>query len=149
MNNPNLMPQGEPLPASLRQEIDSLWREIRFLRRKAEQSTVTLREREIVFAFSGTPVTGRTPPYHVRDTTGTIVRADIAVQDVGTTQTSIDIHVGGNNEATITLGAGDGYEVWDNLSIEIEEYDKVWVDLTSVGSGAKDITVSLTYLMDD
>ena len=147
-HNPSLMPPHDPLPASVRRELDALWREVKFLRRKADKDAVRLREREIVFTFAGAPAAGRTPPYHVRDTTGTIVRADIAVQDAGTSQTSIAIYVSGTSEATITLDANDGYEVWDGLAIDIEAYDKVWVDLTSVGAGVQDITVSLTYLMD-
>ena len=147
-NNPSLMPPHDPLPASVRRELDALWREVKFLRRKADKDAVKIREREIVFAFGGTPTAGVTPPYHVRDTTGSIVRADIAVQTAGSGQTSIDIVVNGTAEATITLDGGDDYEVWDDLAVDIEAYDRVWVELTSIGSGVTDITVSLTYVMD-
>lgn len=130
-----MMPGGEPIPPSLRKELDELWRAVRALSAPTHKSEAEeYIEKEITFSHPEVPNADvEAPPYHVRFEDGYITELRMAYASVlsytGSTRLQILINGVVEHDTVWTASLLDDYDsyVEDDLMIPVEQHDLVSV----------------------
>lgn len=97
-------------------------------------------ELEAVFSHAGTPVTTASARWYPRRT-ARLYRVVVSLATAGTSNTVVTVYVNGGSQGTVTLASGVNRvsAAFDNVLAA--DADWLTVAATTVGAGAKDLTV--------
>lgn len=141
-----MLPERDPVPATLRRELDDLWAAVKGLQtpRHREDTGTKFNNHEVVFSIAGAPTVGTpSPAYHVRHPTAYITEVRTSVE-AGTSFT-LAVLVNGDVETTLNYVQADEeglHMVEDALMIEVEEWDRIRVRVDAA-SGVNDLTAQV------
>lgn len=123
--------------ARLERRIELLERPIR---RQAPGRPIPAEPLEAIFSHAGTPTTAPSARWYPRRT-ARLVRVLVSLATAGTSNTVVTVYVNNGSQGTVTLASGvnRASAAFDNVLAA--DSDFLTVATTTVGTGAKDLTV--------
>lgn len=123
--------------AGLERRIELLERPIR---RQATGRPIPAEPLEAVFSHAGTPTSAASPRWYPRRT-ARLYTVVVSLATAGTSNTVVTVYVNGGSQGTVTLASGVNRASAAFNNVLVADTDWLTVAVTTVGTGAKDITV--------
>jgi len=131
---------GPNLPARLERLVRRVEDLERRLRTANTERPLPLEPLEATFSHAGTPTTAASARWYPRRT-ATLTQVLVSLATAGTTSTIVTVYVNGGSQGTITLASGVNKNTATFDDVLVADTDHLTVAATTVGTGAKDLTV--------
>lgn len=95
---------------------------------------------EAVFSHAGSPTTDESPRWYPR-ITASLYEVLVSLGTAGSSDTDVEVYVNGGLQGTITLGSGVNVAIGYFSNALAANTDWLTVAVTTVGTGAENITV--------
>ena len=145
-------PQQDPSRPDLKKQWDELnrqgWR-MGQLQTYTDDIGGHLR-REVLYSYPGpVGINNESGDYLIQDFGAAVNHLLVTAKTAGSGDSDLDIRLNGTTQVTVTMPGGAEVFVVEDIYIETEEFDRLSVDFTSVGSGLASVVVHVQVVAPD